>query len=374
MPKLDCDVLILGAGPAGCATALSLRAHAPALKIVLLGGGVTPQAVGEVLPALARPLLGHLGLWPDFVDAGFLPAHASAAAWGRREVVENHFIHSARGHGWHLDRARFDALLQARTAAAGGELLAGQRPRAIVRAPGGWLATLDDDARIAARFVVDASGRQAVLARLLGLERQRADKLAAYLAYLPDGRDGDPRTLIEARPDGWWYTAPLPGGRRVVGCQTDADLGRQAGLQKVENWLDALAATDWIGQAMGKDAGAGWLAPPAGIWVRPAGTARVAQVCDDDWLAVGDAAISFDPLSSQGISKALRGGIFAAYAIADRLLRNDGQGLLRYQTLLEVEFADYQAAYADYYGRERRWPDAPFWRRRLVAQARASAS
>lgn len=82
------------------------------------------------------------------------------------------------------------------------------------------------------------------------------------------------------------------------------------------------------------------------------------------WLAVGDAASIFDPLSSQGIVKALRSGVYAGYAIADRLLRGDDSGLTRYRRFVQVEFESYASLRADYYRAERRWPDSAFWRRR----------
>ena len=84
-----------------------------------------------------------------------------------------------------------------------------------------------------------------------------------------------------------------------------------------------------------------------------------------DWLAVGDAAATVDPLSSQGILKALRGGIFASYAIGDRL-RGDTGALARYARWVAAEHDGDGVARATVYGRERRWADAPFWRRRLT--------
>src|SRR5262249_58500811 len=81
-------------------------------------------------------------------------------------------------------------------------------------------------------------------------------------------------------------------------------------------------------------------------------------------LAVGDAAARFDPVSGQGIVKALRSGIFASYAVADWLRQKDDRGLRRYWALVEREFDAYRGTLRDYYSLEQRWPDRPFWRRR----------
>ena len=57
------DVLILGGGPAGCATALALRAQAPALAVGLIEASSYDQPrIGEVLPGVARVFLEHLGI------------------------------------------------------------------------------------------------------------------------------------------------------------------------------------------------------------------------------------------------------------------------------------------------------------------------
>jgi flavin-dependent dehydrogenase len=81
-------------------------------------------------------------------------------------------------------------------------------------------------------------------------------------------------------------------------------------------------------------------------------------------ISVGDAASCFDPVSGQGIIKALRSGIFASYAAADYLRRGDERGIMRYRALVEREFSAYRRTLRDYYALEQRWPDRPFWRRR----------
>ena len=83
-------------------------------------------------------------------------------------------------------------------------------------------------------------------------------------------------------------------------------------------------------------------------------------------LAVGDAAMSFDPLSSDGISKGLEWGRKAA-ALAAAFCRGDRLAAPAYRQALNEVFSDYLATRHRYYTAERRWPQAPFWRRRQVA-------
>lgn len=86
---------------------------------------------------------------------------------------------------------------------------------------------------------------------------------------------------------------------------------------------------------------------------------------DDGWLAVGDAASAYDPISSQGIHKALTDGIAAAGAIAS-WLAGDPRGVADYRVGVGERFIEYLEMRNYFYETERRWSDGPFWRRRRV--------
>ena len=83
----------------------------------------------------------------------------------------------------------------------------------------------------------------------------------------------------------------------------------------------------------------------------------------DRWLAVGDAASAFDPLSSKGIANALYTGIKGAEAVL-AARTGDATALSRYAEHIREIHRVYRGHLAAFYGMERRWPDAPFWRRR----------
>ncbi|MGH9418574.1 MAG: NAD(P)/FAD-dependent oxidoreductase, partial [Thermoanaerobaculia bacterium] len=91
---------------------------------------------------------------------------------------------------------------------------------------------------------------------------------------------------------------------------------------------------------------------------------RLDRLTGDGWLAVGDAATALDPLSSQGISKALRAGVRAAKAIRE-WLDGSAASLESYAGAVAAEYDVYLAARNRYYAMERRWNDAPFWQRRI---------
>ena len=129
-------------------------------------------------------------------------------------------------------------------------------------------------------------------------------------------------------------------------------------LNDEARWLRLLSETNWIRRSVGRGSLDG---EPL---TRAANSSRLEPVCGADWLAAGDAASTYDPLSSQGIVKSLRSGIFASYAVADSLCKRDAGGLSRYEKLVRREFASYARAHARHYAEERRWPHSDFWRRR----------
>lgn len=362
MALKSCDVIILGGGPAGCATSLSLRAHAPSLSVVLIeASSYDSPRIGEVLPAIARTFLHHLRIWEAFEAEGFQTVHSTSSAWGHPFRAENHFIYSLHGAGWHLDRRRFDAFLSHQAASHGVEVRLAMRMMAVERLQEAWHLQLSDGTEIKARFIVDATGRRAVFARRMGGHIKTFDRLAGFARFFTLDAHTEPGTLIEAFPEGWWYTA-LAGASRVVICMTDGDIARRLGLRDEERWLDLLAETSWVQRSVG-----GAALEETSI-VAAANSACLEPICATNWLAVGDAAAAFDPISSQGIVKALRAGTFVAYAIADQLSKSDTRGLARYASFVRREFNRYRQVHAEYCGQERRWPESSFWSRRQKAR------
>lgn len=349
------------------ATALSLRQHNPALTVAVLErSGYDKPRIGETLPANARPLMEQLGVWSAFVQSGHLPAHGTSAAWDSSTLQANESFFRLHGHGWHLDRCAFDAMLAEAALQRGARLRTHTRVQDCrQQSDQRWQLTArareDGPWRLSARFVVDATGRLAWFARQQGAERIVHDQLTAVAVLFEVEPDGvDTYALVETFPSGWWYSALLPAGRMMVMCMSDADLVRQQRLMTPARWL---AQTYQATHTWNRLQTAQPLERPR---VYPAHTQRLQPVAGAGWLAVGDAASTFDPLSSQGIYKALRSGIFASYAILD-WFQGQPAGLKRYADLHASEFEQYRTTWASYYAREQRWPHAPFWQRRIQA-------
>lgn len=361
------DVAILGGGPAGAAAALSLKRLRPALRIRMVEASRYAEwRVGEALSPGTQQLLAGLGCWERFCGERFTPAYGTRAAWGAEEAHDNEFLFSLRGNGWHVDRVRFDAMLCDCAREAGVEVAQSARLTGAQRVDDGdWSLAIRGEAgteEFRARFVVDATGRSAAFATGQGARRMLDDRLVGVFVLFRFREGAAARgayTLVEAHPDGWWYSSITPDSRAVVAWMSDASLVRRDGLHLHARWMERLSRSR---ETAARVAGATAETAPV-VWA--AHSQRLSQCAGPGWVAAGDATCTFDPLSSQGILKALRGGKLASFVAVDWLEGRTGS-LARYEGIVGAEYRGYLAARALCYGQEQRWPEREFWRVRQV--------
>jgi flavin-dependent dehydrogenase len=365
---IEADVIIVGAGPAGSTAALNLAATR---RVVMVERRPDiPPRIGESLVPAARRLFTDMGLWPSFEAEPHAHCHGNRSVWGSNDPVDSDFLRGVDGHGWHLDRARFDAWLRVIAISRGAQLFAPARIVRIERSGESWrlwLATAAGQVGITARFLIDAGGRAAPIARQFGARRHRHDRLACGWIH-GQSSGGGGLTFIEAVEDGWWYSAPLPNRRRVVAFHTDANLASAAIARDRDAMLRHAAAATHLRELLCS----AQFTPDARSGFTAAHSAHLSPCTGEGWLATGDAALSVDPLSSQGLFNALYTGLAAALT-ADDYLSNDAGALSDYaQTIADIRH-DYAGQLAFWYGAETRWRDRPFWRCRMEVRENARA-
>ncbi|MHA7628768.1 NAD(P)/FAD-dependent oxidoreductase [Corallococcus sp. M7] len=371
MGDLRFDVAVLGGGPAGAALALALRRHS-GLRVVLFERSTYAQPhLGETLPPDSRRLLARLGVWEAFARQGHLRSMGSCSRWGDSALGYNDHLRSPWGTGWHLDRARFDRMLADEASRHGVDVRTGAAVTDwMPLAHGGHrlFLPIEGDAPRAfvdARFVVDATGRGAVFATSRGARRHTVDRtfgLCGTFALHP-GRTVDALTLVEACEDGWWYSARMPGDQVVFGLMGDRDSLQGVSPKDAGAWRARMErAPETLRRLEACDSTGGPLRAVS------ANIACLDRLHGEDWLAVGDAACTLDPLSSQGTSQALRSAHHAAEAVG-RHLRGDVTALRLHEVRTRHEFQEHLRIREGYYRLERRWPQAPYWRNRQQSHA-----
>lgn len=368
LAEIRVDAAVIGAGPAGSAAALHLARNG--WSVLLVDTGEARAARGETLLPAARLALERLGVWDSVEQAGHPVCAGGRALWGGAEETDLRHVFDPYGPARFIDRERFDADLRTAAAIAGAQV----KSPASVRLEGSLLRLADEAgaSQARARYIVDATGRRAAIARCFGARRVRVDGLACALVTLArqdwtghGGMGPLGETFVEACPLGWWYRAVDSAGRTTIALFSDVDLLKAAG---------ATRATDWLalyGESQGARelplAAAGLAGPPA---VTSANLGRLSPVWGDGWIAAGDAALTLDPLAARGVSAALIGGLHAATALlASDAGRSDS--LAHYGRMLDRVFDQHLGSRAGYYGLETRFAEFPFWRRRAALRSAA---
>jgi flavin-dependent dehydrogenase len=216
----------------------------------------------------------------------------------------------------------------------------------------------------AAGCVVDATGPGAYFARAVGARREVDDRLFA-LVRLGPAAEGQAtlQTLIEAVAEGWWYGARTPGDRAVVMFVTDRSGLRRFRAGGPRAFDAALTATSLVRS----------VASPDGVFTRavlPVYSSALDRRAGDRWIAVGDAAASYDPIAGQGVYKALADGLAVAEQVQALIEERPGSAVD--PPGRDGAVAEYRRNRAHLYRLETRFPGAPFWktRRARAAQAR----
>ena len=368
------DLVVIGAGPAGSAVAITVARTGA--RVLLLDPILDRNSdhnndqsfkVGESLPPAANPILQALGVTRQFLAAKHSLSCGVQSSWGSPRLRNSDFIRDPRGHGWHLDRLKFDAMLRSLALAQGTQI---EIPARVIRAErtseAVWEITYRNDAEsraVRTRWVADCTGRQSWFARQQGAQRIHDDRLVAFvgifsLAELYRTEPSNTATLIESVPHGWWYTAALPGGRRVVVYLTDADSEQVKRACTKAGFLSLLAETHHVAPSVEH-----YRTSEVALQAARANSSRLDRCWGPGWVAAGDASMSFDPLSSQGIFNALYSGTKAGQALQHGI-RGDLSLLSSYEERLRKIYSIYLSGRNVYYGLERRWPSSRFWQRR----------
>ena len=308
----------------------------------------------------------------DLSQHGHLPWLGRRSSWATAEVHEHSAIFDVQGHGWRIDRDRFERLLLSLAAEQGVAVLNDWTlaARELVRGATGWhvgLIDADGNSReLVAEILVDATGQGAhAIRRVPGSgRRQSFDRLVALSIDFPQRESNEPAdatSIVEAVDSGYWYSVLDPDERRLFTYFTDPDSPTSRELRDNESLVAALWKTEHVGPlldgCLNEDVGA------MKVRARTATSSRRPSVAGDGWYAIGDAAMSFDPICSQGIYTAMRHGLQAARAI---LAGSRGKAV-DYQAFADRAWRGYLDNLNECYGMvdpERLGPNASFWKRR----------
>ncbi|WP_167455918.1 NAD(P)/FAD-dependent oxidoreductase [Tenacibaculum singaporense] len=370
------DILIIGGGIAGCIAAISLVNH---YNVTLLDKLVEPvDRIGESLAPAAQRILKELDLLENESEAVkqtiFRNNLGMQSYWGSNQFQIVDHMRNPDGFSRSLDRKNFEVYLRKIASERGVNCIWETRLSNSSYEDNYWkVTTKSDDLKnrtthtIHAKFVVDATGRQSHFTKSLGIKRTQYDKLISCWMSLPNTQENTMSTIV-ADELGWWYSAVLPDNKRVIAFQTDADLVDRNTFKHVNTFLSFAKEHKLIQPLIDRNE----------TFINFHGTVsanstRLEQVTGKQWVPLGDAAMSFDPLSSQGMFNAMANAmqlqkLLINYDFIKDLDSTKEQQFNRlYENQLQQVWNHYLKHKNFFYSTETRWKEATFWKRRSIS-------
>ncbi|MGH8208137.1 MAG: NAD(P)/FAD-dependent oxidoreductase [Steroidobacteraceae bacterium] len=325
-PEL-CDVAVIGGGPAG-STAAALLARR-GYKVIALEKAHHPRFhIGESLLPMNLPVFERLGVLDKVRALGVFKAGADFEAdneQGYNTYAFARAIGKSPPHAYQVWRQDFDKMLYEHARECGAHAREGHEVFGVEQ-NGPRETRLDvctDGGRsycIQARYVVDASGRDAFLAAKKRLRRKndRHQSAAIFGHYRgAERRAGEDagNISIYSFEHGWMWMIPLPGDVMSVGAVCRPDYLRQRKGRTLEFLIDTLKRNPALWRRVEH-------AELIGNEVRVTGNYSYdsARMGEPGWVLVGDAFGFLDPVFSSGVYLAMSGAEQAA-AVVDVALR-----------------------------------------------------
>ena len=306
------DVLVIGAGPAGAAAAITLRRSGRSVIVVDKALFPRDKCCGDGLTTLALRELAPLGLRPEHVASW----QTVDAAWLRSPSGREVCLPMPAGGAFAATtpRRELDAALVRLARDAGAVIHEGHGLTSVEQFDDHVAAQVEGIGEVRARFLIAADGMWSPTRKLLGLAKP--GYLGEWHAFRQYARNvtgpAAERLYVWFEPDflpGYAWSFPLPDGRVNLGFGVLRD-GTRNGKAMQADWAGIIDRPH-IRAALGPNVE---LEDRVTAWPIPAGVDR-AVLSNGRVLFAGDAARVCDVMTGEGIGQAVLTGRLAGEAI-----------------------------------------------------------
>lgn len=346
------DVIIIGGGISGLILSLLLRRKQIPHIVLDRVQKQKVMALGETLPPSAMALLEELELLTFFQENALRKTYGYHAVWGSNTLqTTNFFTSNPFKYGLKIDKQAIQTALKAKVAS---HILPFDLLNTIEHTKDKVTVTIahkKEKQHIEGNYIVDATGRNRVVLHALQIPIKQYDELLAFSCHLPKKKHKHMihEVLTESFAGGWGIVSGLDKETQVMTLYTTKNTGLHTRLTNYSNWKTILADTKYLRKYLVKEA-------PSTIHGGKANSSAPQQISGESWIAIGDAAMAFDPLSSHGITNA----IYTAYRASEAFI-NPSYSLQDYHQDMQAILATYLDTKNTLYLREQRWPEAVFW-------------
>jgi flavin-dependent dehydrogenase len=346
---IECDVAIIGGGPAGSTAGALLRQYDPTLRVLIFEREWFPRDhVGESQLPVIGQVLHEMGVWEKVEAAGFPIKVGATYRWGTSDDLWNFdFIPNGQLHdelrpgrfagqrsetAFQVDRAIYDKILLDHAQELGCTVREGTR---VVRvsADGDRVEGLetDDGETTKARYYVDATGGSGLVRRTFGIEVEQPTSLQniAIWDYWQNAEwaaeigVGGTRVQVLSLGYGWIWFIPLGPTRTSVGLVVPAAYYKRSRLRTEELYQKAISEEPRIRSLLANATSEGKLLATKD-WSFVA-----TRMSGENWWLAGDACGFADPILAAGMTLAHASAREVAYCLLEAIREPEGLSRLR---------------------------------------------
>ena len=320
------DVIIIGGGPGG-STAGTVLAQA-GKKVLILERERFPRFhVGESLIPYGNEELRAIGVWPKLEAGGFMPKLGAEFVTGNSvastSILFGRYLKPQYAQTFQVERSRFDHLLLDHAAESGCEVWQESKVKSAVVTEEGVEVTCvrgGETHKLSARWILDASGRDALLGRQMNLPKtdlglpKKFATFAHFKGVRRNDAPADGHITIVRLDFGWFWMIPLDAEKTSIGLVQTLGHFRSTGMKPEAFFEHVVATTPELQRRMGE------AERMSEFYFEGDYTYRHLQNAGPRWLLIGDAAGFIDPIFSSGVMLAIKSGHRAANEVlaADR--------------------------------------------------------
>lgn len=332
---MECDVAIIGGGPAGLTVGSLLKKYRPDLRVAIFERDMFPRDhVGESQLPVISEILNEIGVWDKVEAAGFPIKIGATYRWGRTddlwdfeflpdgrlapELRPAKYAGQRKKTAFQVDRAIYDDILLKRAERLGCEVRQGTPVRSVKRE--GDRVTclvLDDGTPVQARYYVDASGHSGILRRAVGVATDCPTSLQNIAVWdywrnadwAVSAGVGGTRVLVLSQSYGWLWFIPLGPDRTSIGLVVPARYYKDSGRSPEDLYVQAVR-DDPVVARLTHNASREERLSTTKDW-----SFLADRLAGENWFLAGESAGFADPILAAGLSLAHLGARDVAYAI-----------------------------------------------------------